>query len=164
VTITIRAEYGASGELVCTGVFFGKKQIADPEFPNDSGLAGYAAMIHRFLNGDTCPLNTITIQLNTFTEFQIKVLTTARTIPRGETVSYKKLALLSGYPRAVRAVAHVMRNNRFPLIIPCHRVVKNDGAIGGFAGKRDGVMIEMKKRLLEHEGVRIENGKLFINH
>ena len=60
---------------------------------------------------------------------------------------------MCGRPNAVRAVANVMRNNRFPMIIPCHRVIKSNGTTGGFAGQVQGRMVKLKRRLLEHEGI-----------
>jgi methylated-DNA-[protein]-cysteine S-methyltransferase len=65
---------------------------------------------------------------------------------RGETLSYGELALISGYPGAARAVGTAMKNNPFPFIIPCHRVIKSDGSLGGFFGAE-----EMKRLLIEKE-------------
>lgn len=65
---------------------------------------------------------------------------------RGETLSYGELALISGYPKAARAVGTAMKNNPFPFVIPCHRVIKSDGSLGGFFGAE-----EMKKKLIEME-------------
>jgi methylated-DNA-[protein]-cysteine S-methyltransferase len=65
---------------------------------------------------------------------------------RGETLSYGELASRSGYPRAARAVGTAMKNNPFPFVIPCHRVIKSDGSLGGFFGAE-----EMKRKLIEME-------------
>jgi len=65
---------------------------------------------------------------------------------RGETLSYGELASRSGYPGAARAVGTAMKNNPFPFVIPCHRVIKSDGSLGGFFGAE-----EMKKKLIEME-------------
>lgn len=72
------------------------------------------------------------------TKFAKKVLLTLFTkVPRGTVVSYKQLAELSGYPKAVRAVGSVMAKNPFPIIIPCHRVIKSDGSSGNYGpGKK----------------------------
>jgi len=69
---------------------------------------------------------------------------------RGETLSYGELALISGYPKAARAVGTAMKNNPFPFVIPCHRVIKSDGRLGGFFGAE-----EMKRKLIE-----LESGKI----
>lgn len=82
------------------------------------------------------------------TPFQQAVIERCRRIPLGETMSYGDLAAAVGHPRAARAVGSVMATNRFPLIVPCHRVVAAGGAIGGFSAP-DG--INLKRRLLAHE-------------
>jgi O-6-methylguanine DNA methyltransferase len=69
-------------------------------------------------------------------------------IPRGETRNYSEIAEMAGYPRAVRAVASAIGRNPFPVTIPCHRVIRKDGSLGGFA-----LGLEMKKKLLREEGV-----------
>lgn len=70
--------------------------------------------------------------------FQREVLNATLTIPLGETRTYKWIAEKIGRPKAVRAVGQALRKNPYPLIIPCHRVVKSDGALGAYAGKNDG--------------------------
>lgn len=80
------------------------------------------------------------------TPFEWRVLAATATIPLGETRSYKWVAKKIGSPKATRAVGQALHKNPFPLIIPCHRVVRSDGSLGGFAGG-----IEKKRRLLEIE-------------
>src|SRR5437868_2993067 len=80
------------------------------------------------------------------TEFQKKVWTQLQTIPYGETVSYKTLAEKIASPKAVRAVGAANGANPIPIIIPCHRVIGNDGSLTGFGGG-----LPLKKRLLELE-------------
>lgn len=84
------------------------------------------------------------------TPFQRKVLEVVGGIPRGEVRPYAWVARESGSPRASRAVGSVMANNPVPLLIPCHRVVRNDGTTGSYAfgaGEKVG--------LLEAEGVPV---------
>ena len=81
------------------------------------------------------------------TDFEWQVLRAALEIPLGETRSYQWVARKIGRPKAVRAVGQALRKNPYPLIIPCHRVVKSDGTPGGYAGKMDG----KKARLLAVE-------------
>ena len=81
------------------------------------------------------------------TLFQRKVLIAALEIPLGETRTYTWIAQRIGSPGAVRAVGQALRQNPYPLIIPCHRVVKSDGSLGKYAGKDDG----RKKELLDLE-------------
>jgi methylated-DNA-[protein]-cysteine S-methyltransferase len=80
------------------------------------------------------------------TEFQRAVWSELRKIPYGETISYKELADRIGKPKAVRAVGAANGANPIPIIIPCHRVIGNDGSLTGFGGG-----LPLKKRLLELE-------------
>lgn len=82
------------------------------------------------------------------TDFSVKVLRQAFKIPRGRVATYSLLAAKVGSPGAARAVGSVMANNPFPIVIPCHRVVRADGKVGEFGGGSD-----MKKELLEKEGL-----------
>lgn len=79
----------------------------------------------------------------TGTDFQVKVLKTLAQIPSHTTLSYQELATLIGKPRAHRAVGTALANNRVAYFIPCHRVLRSDGHLGGY---RWG--IERKKILL----------------
>ena len=80
------------------------------------------------------------------TDFQLKVWTALRDIPRGETRSYFEVAEMVGEPRAVRAVANACASNPVPLIIPCHRVIRKNGDLGGY-----GLGVGRKKALLTAE-------------
>jgi methylated-DNA-[protein]-cysteine S-methyltransferase len=82
--------------------------------------------------------------------FRRRALTAARRIPRGQVRSYSWLAAAAGNPGAARAAGQAMARNPVPIIIPCHRVIAADGSLGGFGGG-----LEMKRRLLELEGVRV---------
>ena len=82
------------------------------------------------------------------TNFQKMVWTELKKIPFGETRTYKEIAIAIGKPKAARAVANACGKNPYPIIIPCHRVVRSDGTIGGFTG--DGG-IEKKRQLLRQE-------------
>ncbi len=68
-------------------------------------------------------------------------------VPFGATVSYLELAERSGSPRASRAVGTAMATNPLPIVVPCHRVLRTGGALGGYGGG-----IEAKRHLLAHEG------------
>ena len=82
------------------------------------------------------------------TAFQRRVWEELQAIPRGETKSYGKIAADIGHPKAARAVARACATNPVAIAIPCHRVVRENGAMGGY---RWGV--ERKKKLLALEGV-----------
>ena len=85
------------------------------------------------------------------TEFQIKVWNELKKIPIGETKTYKEIAKLIGSPKAARAVANACGKNPYPITIPCHRVVRSDGGLGGYSGKGG---VETKRQLLENERLR----------
>lgn len=80
------------------------------------------------------------------TDFQIRVWSALRSIPYGETRTYNEVAEMIGKPRAFRAVANACASNHIPLIVPCHRVVRSDGEMGGYA-----LGVERKRYLLELE-------------
>ena len=95
-------------------------------------------------------LKTFTVPLHTpGTPFQEAVWKILRTIPYGETRSYKQQAVALGNPKAVRAVAAANGQNRVSIVIPCHRVIGADGSLTGYGGGLD-----RKKWLLDHEGAR----------
>ena len=81
------------------------------------------------------------------TEFQDKIRTVVRKIPKGKVMTYKEVAVASGRPAAARAVAQVMANN-YDETVPCHRVIRSDGGLGGY--NRGG--IEKKRSILRSEG------------
>ena len=84
--------------------------------------------------------------LNDFSDFTHSVLLALKNSSFGQILSYGELAGLSGHPKAYRAVGSIMNKNPFPLIVPCHRVIRSDGNIGEFA-----LGVSMKKILLQHE-------------
>jgi O-6-methylguanine DNA methyltransferase len=93
--------------------------------------------------------------------FSERVYKTVSRIPKGRVMSYGQVAFLSGGPGAARAVGRLMAKNPRPGSgagrVPCHRVVKSDGFIGGFSGKGG---ISEKRSLLEGEGIRFEKDKI----
>lgn len=86
------------------------------------------------------------------TEFQKKVWNELTKIEKGAVITYKELAKRIGRPHAVRAVANAVGVNPCAPDIPCHRVVRSDGSLGGYSGKGG---IKTKKALLVGEGVKI---------
>jgi len=67
------------------------------------------------------------------TEFQIKVWKEISKIPQGKTKSYKEIAIAIGRPKSSRAVANACGKNPYPVAIPCHRVIRSNGEIGGYS-------------------------------
>ena len=84
------------------------------------------------------------------TPFQKKVWKALLNIRKGSVITYKELAKRIGRPRAIRAVANAVGANPLTIIIPCHRVIRSDGSLGGYSGKGG---IKTKRSLLIKEGV-----------
>lgn len=82
--------------------------------------------------------------------FQTLVLGAEHAIPRGRLSTYGRIAAHIGHPRAARAVGSALGTNPFPILIPCHRAVRSDGGLGGYAGG-----LEMKRALLTLEGITL---------
>ena len=80
--------------------------------------------------------------------FVRKVLTETARIPFGETRTYAEIATVAGSPRAFRAAGSALGANPIPIVVPCHRVLRKGGGMGGYGGG-----LEVKRRLLEIEGV-----------
>lgn len=104
------------------------------------------SIVNYFKNKKSLKLNLQDFDFSKCTRFSKKVLTTLAKIPYGSITTYKRLAELSGYSGACRAVGAVMAKNPFPLLIPCHRVIKSDLCIGEFGPGSD-----LKRALLCHE-------------
>ena len=83
------------------------------------------------------------------TQFQLKVWSYLKKIPKGKLKTYAQVAKAIGKPKAVRAVANAIGKNPFPPKIPCHRVIRSDGKLGGYSAKGG---IKTKKKLLKNEG------------
>ena len=101
------------------------------------------------------------MDLSELTQFQQDVLKKQTEIPYGKVTSYKKLAELIDKPKSSRPVANVLSNNPFPLVIPCHRTVRSDWTVGGYAGSNNSYY---KQFLLENEGIEIKNGIILKKH
>jgi O-6-methylguanine DNA methyltransferase len=83
-----------------------------------------------------------------FTPNEIKVYKNLLKVDFGKTFSYKELGVKSGFPLGARFIGNCMAKNRFPIIIPCHRVIKSDGSIGNYSGGPG-----IKEKLIKHEGI-----------
>lgn len=84
------------------------------------------------------------------TEFQIRVWKAISNIPKGKIKTYKELAKIIGKPKAIRAIANACGKNPYPIKIPCHRVIRSNGWVGGYSGEGG---IKTKITLLKKEGV-----------
>ena len=86
------------------------------------------------------------------TEFQLKVWAYLRKIPRGSVRTYSQVAKDIGKPLAIRAVANAIGKNPYAPKIPCHRVIRSDGSLGGYSGKGG---LRTKRFLLKKEGIKL---------
>ena len=93
---------------------------------------------------------TVPLDLQNVTDFRTAVLRELAKVPYGETTSYAQLARAVGNPKAVRAVGSACATNPLPLFIPCHRVLRSDGQLGGYRGGT-----EAKRFLLRLEGIDV---------
>lgn len=151
----------AATEVGVVGVFFGALPDAVAEIERDLGACevvtdgdyamAAAQQLREYFAGERdrfdVPLDLCRVR----GDFRAKVLRELATSDFGETMSYGELAARVGNPGASRAVGSAMRNNPIAVIIPCHRVIRSGGHLGGFAGQRDGN--DTKRWLLAREGV-----------
>jgi len=114
--------------------------------------------IRRYFDGDVRALDGIAVRA-TGSAFQQRVWAALRDIPAGETRSYVQLARTVGAPNGSRAVGRANATNPVAIVVPCHRVVRADGNLGGYGGGLD-----RKRWLLDHERrhVGAPNGRLTI--
>ena len=84
------------------------------------------------------------------TKFQVTVWKYLKTIPKGQIRTYKQVAKAIKRPLSYRAVANAIAKNPYSPLIPCHRVIKSDGSVGGYSGKGG---VKTKVKLLKSEGI-----------
>jgi O-6-methylguanine DNA methyltransferase len=125
--------------------FPGRRLRRDPR-----GLARVEREVRSFLEGHRHVFS-VDLDLSALSDFQRRVLETTRRVPFGETSTYSELARRLRRPRAARAVGNALRANPVPLVIPCHRIVRANGSIGGFSGL---TAVDEKRWLLQQEARR----------
>jgi len=151
--VTLFARQTESGPAVA-GICFGLAKTLGRHRARNSDspqLRAWARCVCGFLSGSVQTLKELPLDFTGCSPFSKSVLVACQQIPYGATVSYAQLAARAGHPRAVRAAASVMRKNRFPLAVPCHRVIAKNGQLGGFMGARTGKPLALKMALLEME-------------
>ena len=113
--------------------------------PNEN-LRDSSEQIHQYFYEKRKNFN-VKVQIS-MPPFYQKVLNEVKKIPYGEVRTYQEIAAKAGNPRAYRAAGSANAKNILPIIIPCHRVIGNDGNLGGYGGG-----LKIKKYLLKMEGV-----------
>jgi methylated-DNA-[protein]-cysteine S-methyltransferase len=134
--------FGREPEAFVEGV---RERLGRPVLPADALPAGVAAAAQ---SGRATQLR---FDLSGLTPFEVDVLEATRRIPVGEIRPYAWVAAEIGRPKAVRAVGSALGRNPVPILIPCHRVTRSDGAVGNYGGGP-----EMKEELLRLERVNLD--------
>lgn len=124
-----------------------RKRFPDREPVRDRrGLAQAERRLRAYLRGERAQPD-LPVDLQALTPFQRRVLETTRDIRPGEVATYGQVARRIGRPRAARAVGNALARNPVAPVVPCHRVVRSDGSLGGYTGG-----VERKRKLLALEG------------
>lgn len=111
-------------------------------------VAELMAGLERFAEGEPVDFSDVPLGVDHLSRFGRRVVAACRAISWGQVTTYGDLAAACGSPGAARAVGCVMARNRFPLVVPCHRVLASGGGLGGYSAP-DG--LRMKRRLLAME-------------
>jgi methylated-DNA-[protein]-cysteine S-methyltransferase len=138
-------------EVPAAGSAVGGRPVRGVEIGGpDALLEELAAGLRAYLRGGALAWDG-PLDLRGVTDFQQAIYGAVREIPRGETRTYAAVARAVGSPQAVRAVGNALHRNPVPLVVPCHRVLRSDGGLGGFAGG-----VALKRKLLALEAGQIE--------
>jgi methylated-DNA-[protein]-cysteine S-methyltransferase len=139
-------------DLAASGAADARKRVAD-EFPDaveqPSFFEAVIRLLRRYLGGEHVEFD-IPVDLFGLKAFTRRVLTEIRHIPYGGLASYGAVARRLGCPNGARAVGRALATNPIPVVIPCHRIIRGDGSLGGF-----GLGLGMKMKLLSLEGVSV---------
>jgi methylated-DNA-[protein]-cysteine S-methyltransferase len=125
--------------------------MVPPQAQQSSWYPDLADRLRRYAEGLAVDFSDIPVKLSHTTPFAQRVMDLVREIPYGQQMTYGQLAEAAGNPGAARAVGSVMRKNPVPLVVPCHRVVRNGGTIGAYSAPGGG---DTKRRLLAMESRR----------
>ena len=145
----------AEENRILNAAFSEAAPLSEPSFPPTLPvLARTIKLLDIYFAGGAINFAEVSVQLAYATDFQQQVWNAIQQIPYGELRSYKWIAEQIGKPKAVRAVGNAVGANPVSILIPCHRVIRSNGALGGYGGG-----IERKRQLLVLEGQDIENLK-----
>jgi methylated-DNA-[protein]-cysteine S-methyltransferase len=105
--------------------------------------------LQRYYEGQCVSFDKTPIDWPAAGPFELAAWKACRRVPYGKTISYAELAARAGNPRAARAAGMAMRHNPLGIVVPCHRVIRSDGTLGGFSAPAG---LKLKRRLLAMEG------------
>jgi methylated-DNA-[protein]-cysteine S-methyltransferase len=152
IIIVIRNGMVISLDVTDGGMYEARKMVSTihPEATESmTPFKTIRTLLDRYLQGREVDFD-IEVDISSLGTFTQNVLDELRNIPYGETRTYGWLAKKVGKPGAARAVGQALKRNPIPIIIPCHRIIRDNGTIGGFS-----MGINIKERLLALEGVKI---------
>lgn len=132
-----------AGSLQRISLFSSPSFSLDPQFCPTDQVEIFATWMLAYAEGKNLPLS-LPLPRDTFRGDVLRFL---QTIPRGSVCTYQEVAKSVGSPRAARAVGNICRGNLFPLLIPCHRVIRSDGGMGNYTPDPS-----LKRQLLHFEG------------
>lgn len=148
VWYTFESPYGPISlgfrEGVLVAVAFGCKDSQTGKA--DAYMRKTIRAFERYLSGEKEDFRGVAVDLSSGSAFEKEVWQALKRIPYGETRTYAAIAQKIGRPKAVRAVGSAIGKNPIPIALPCHRVLRSDGSIGGYSGG-----VDLKKSLLELE-------------
>lgn len=116
------------------------------EHDADADLDSIVSAAQSYFGGDVTAIDAVKVDQQSGGSFLDHAWDTLREVPGGQPVTYKELAALAGHPMAIRAAAHACARNTAGLFVPCHRIVRTDGGLGGYRWGLD-----VKRWLLAHE-------------
>ena len=122
-----------------------RREFPSLQFASSSRTAD---LLWAYAAGEVVSFEEVSIDLSGFTPFRQRVMKACRGVGYGVVSNYSELASRAGRPRAYRAVGSTMALNRWPVVIPCHRILRRDGAMGGYSTPRG---VALKRAMLAME-------------
>jgi len=152
ITIVTRNGRIVSLDITDGGMYQARKMVSSLYPDATESIASFKTIrtfLDRYLQGRDVEFE-VEVDISHLGTFTQDVLNELRKVPRGQVRTYGWLAKKVGKPGAARAVGQALKRNPIPIIIPCHRIIRDDGTIGGFS-----MGVNIKERLLALEGVKI---------
>ena len=124
-------------------------------------VSRFAALLGGYFAGERVDFSGVPIDLDWCTPFQLSLVTAARAVPHGATITYGELARRIGRPSASRAVGHANGRNPISIIVPCHRVIGSSGQLTGYGGGLDAKrsLLKLEERVIASAGINTISGK-----